>query len=198
MNRDRQQALDYLRAPAEGLWRWAENGAVLVWKDGSTVVFREELVQILEWLAPNGLPSFGAIVFLLAACRGKVPKVGDLVLESKTPLPTGLGSKAGLLLTARDQLRAQLEAALDQLARVSYFPVALNPGLKARGVLAEAVFEPAKAERHVEARAVLQGLREPMDDAELLDPMRVGMAGGYIRQIHMVAEGLKRLTPESL
>ena len=75
MNPDRQQAINYLHVPAGSLWRWAENGSVLVWRDGSTIAFREEIVHILEWLAPNGLPSFGAIVFLLAACRGKVPQV---------------------------------------------------------------------------------------------------------------------------
>src|SRR5439155_5673228 len=81
MNPDRQQAIDYLRAPAKGLWQWAENGAVLVWHDGTTIAFRQEISQILEWLAPNGLPSFGAIVFLLAACRGKVPKASDIITE---------------------------------------------------------------------------------------------------------------------
>src|SRR5687768_14915450 len=99
MNPDRQQAIDYLRAPANGLWRWAENGAVLVWRDGSTVAFREEIIQILEWLAPGGLPSFGAIVFLLAACRGKVGGVSDIVAESKPTLPAKMGYEAAVLLT---------------------------------------------------------------------------------------------------
>ena len=68
-----------MRAPANGLLHWAENGTVLVWRDGSTIAFREEMVQIIEWLAPNGLPSFGAIVFLLAACRSKVPAVAEAI-----------------------------------------------------------------------------------------------------------------------
>src|SRR6266536_5695904 len=119
MNSDRQQAIEYLRAPAGGLWRWADNGAVLVWHDGSTIAFREEIRQILEWLAPNGLPSFGAIVFLLAACRGKTPNVTDIVTEARVPLPPRMGQDAATLLTARQQLKAQLEAALVQLGRVS-------------------------------------------------------------------------------
>src|SRR5438093_1693654 len=114
MDSDREQAIDYLRAPADGLWHWAENGAVLVWRDGSTIAFREEVAQIIEWLAPNGLPSFGAIVFLLAACRGKVPKVSDIVVESTKPLPPAMGADAVVLLSARKQLKAQLEAALAQ------------------------------------------------------------------------------------
>jgi len=140
MNPDRQQAIDYLRGPANGLWRWAENGAVLVWRDGSTIAFREEIVQILAWLAPNGLPPFGAIAFLLAACRGKVPTVGDIVVESHVPLPASMGKDAAVLLSARKQLRAQLEAALAQLTNVPLIPSELTTGIKARCVLAEAVF----------------------------------------------------------
>jgi hypothetical protein len=198
MNSERQQAIDYLRAPANGLWHWAESGAVLVWHDGSTVAFREEILQILEWLAPNGLPSFGAIVFLLAACRGKVPQVTDIVVEARVPLPPRMGKDVAILLTARQQLKAQLEAALVQLGKASQLANELNLGIKAKCVLAEAVFEPAKAERHVEARMVLRGLHTPMSDADLLDPERPGVSGSYVRQIHIVAEGLKLHNAESL
>jgi len=198
MNPDRQQALNYLRAPASGLWRWAENGAVLVWKDGTTIAFREEIIQLIEWLAPNGLPAFGAIVFLLAACRGKVPKVAEILTESPVQLPAANGSKAALLSTARRQLTAQLEAALDELAKVSRLPSELHSGVKAKCVLAEAIFEPAKVERFVEARAVLRGLIEPFNDADLADPEKTGVSGSYIRQVHIVAEGLKLHTAESL
>ena len=187
MSPDRQQAIDYLRAPANGLWHWAENGAVLVWHDGSTIAFREEIAQIIEWLAPNGLPSFGTVVFLLAACRGKVPKVSEIIVESRVPLPPAMGKDAGVLLSARRQLRAQLEAALEQLTKVSQLRGELNSGIRARCILAEAVFEPAKAERHVEALVVLRGLREPMADRDLLDADLPGVRGSYIRQIHIDA-----------
>src|SRR5690349_2152756 len=142
MNPERQQALDYLRAPGAGLWRWAEDGTVLVWQDGTTIAFREEVMQLIEWLSPNGLPSFGAIVFLLAACRGKVAHVTDILVESNAPLPTRMGNDASLLLSARKQLKTQLEAALGQLSKLQQLPPELRSGLKARCVLAEAVFEP--------------------------------------------------------
>ena len=196
MNPERQQAINYLRAPANGLWRWAEDGAVVVWRDGTTVAFREEVVQILKWLAPSGLPSFGAIVFLLAACRGKLPGVEEIIVESKSPLPTGMGKDAVVLMTARKQLRAQLENALNQLRKVSRLPPELNSGVNARCVLAEAVFEPAKAERHVQAEAVLLGMEAPMSDADLCEPTL--SPSGQVRQIHIVAESLKLHTAESL
>ena len=167
MNPDRQQAIGYLRAPANGLWRWAENGAVLVWRDGATVAFREEIIRVLEWLAPNGLPSFGAIALLLAACRGKVPAVAEILREPTGALPVGLGAKVAVVLSARRQLAVQLEAALGQLEKLSQLPPELNAGLKAKCVLAEVVFEPAKVERHVDSSAILRGWQEPIGDAEL-------------------------------
>src|SRR4030095_10185203 len=114
MNPDRQQAIQYLRVPPGGPWRWAENGAVLVWQDGSTIAFREEIGLILEWLGPNGLPSFGAIVFLLASCRGKVCAVTDILDFSTSILPQSLGKHAAPLSSARHQLKLQLDAALEQ------------------------------------------------------------------------------------
>lgn len=198
MNIDRQQAIDYLRAPANGLWRWAEDGKVLVWQDGSTIAFREEITQIIEWLAPNGLPAFGAIVFLLAAGRGKVATVADIIVESNVPLPAKMGKDAAVLTSARQQLRVQLQSVLAQLAKVSQLPAELNTGLKARCILAEAVFEPAKAERYVDAQAVLRGMRESMDEEDLTDEESPTVTGSFIRQIHIVAEGLKLHTVDSL
>jgi hypothetical protein len=191
MNPDRQHAIEYLRAPGKGLWHWAEDGTVLVWHDGTTIAFREEVTRIIEWLAPNGLPSFGSIVFLLAACRGKVPVVGDLVMKPTLALPDS--SLAGL-----KQLELQVAAALDELRKVSQLPEELNSGVKAKCVLAEAVFEPAKAQRYVEAHAVLRlCMRAPMTDAELIDNETVARRI-YIPQICTVAAGLKVHTAESL
>lgn len=198
MNPDRQQSIAYLRAPANGPWRWAEDGAVLVWSDGATIAFREELIQILQWLAPNGLPPFGAIALMLAACRGKVPPVATFLDDPKTPLSAELGSKAALLLTARHQLAAQLQTALAELGKLSKLPPELNSGIKAKCVLAESIFETAKVERFVEAAAVLNGLREPIRDIELNPDTNSVRSTNLIRQLHIVAEGLKRHTAESL
>ena len=115
MNPERQQTVSYLQAPSNGLWRWAEEGDVLVWSDGATVSFRAEIVQILQWLAPNGVPPFGAIALMLAGCRGKVPSVLSLLESPTTPVSPERGLKAAALFTARLQLAAQLEAALVEL-----------------------------------------------------------------------------------
>jgi len=198
MTPQRQSALAYLRAPSGGLWHWAEEGSVLAWHDGSTITFRPEARQILEWLAPNGLPPFGAIVFLLAACRGKVAAVEDLLpeppaLASTTPASETFPSSAG-----RQQLKAQLAAALAELGKVAQLPPDLKNNPKARCILAEAVFESARVERHTEAREVLSGWEGPFTNHDLQESGAAGGNGSYIRQIHIVAEGLKHHTAESL
>src|SRR5258705_13259430 len=101
MNTDRTRAITYLRAPLNACWHWAENGAVLVWRDGTTVAFREEVVAVLERLAAQELPPFSAIALLLAACRGKVPEVADVIGKAKEPARQ---ENAGLLKGARQQL----------------------------------------------------------------------------------------------
>ena len=77
-------AVAYLGAQGRVPWLWADDGDVLVWKDGTTVAFRQEIIQVLEWLVPHGWPPFGALVWLFAACRGKLPPAFSL--------PAGFGS----------------------------------------------------------------------------------------------------------
>src|SRR6185295_3201779 len=87
VNIARQQTIEYLRAPADAEWRWADNASAIVWRDGSTIAFREEISQILEWLAPNGLPPFGSIVHLLAATRGRIPSPNTLIYQPAKRAP---------------------------------------------------------------------------------------------------------------
>ena len=55
----------------ESFWRWDEDAKGILWADGSAVASREEIVSILRRLESKGPPPFGAIVQVLAACRGK-------------------------------------------------------------------------------------------------------------------------------
>jgi hypothetical protein len=196
MDPDRQQAIAYLRAPPSGLWRWVEESAVIVWHDGTTIAFREELIQILEWLSRSGLPPFGAIVLLLAACRGKVPSAAQVLSAAETLLPAELGAKAAILLAARRQLTLQVDEALAELAKVSRLLPEFRSGLVPKCVLAEAVFEPARAERHVDADAILRGLRDPLTDSELNATGDVAI--NHVRHVQILAEGLKLYSQDAL
>ena len=197
MSAEREQAIGYLRAPASGLWHWDENGAVVVWMDGTTVAFREELVQILQWLAPNGLPPFGSIVLLLAACRGKLPPVETVVATPGERAIIDSPERARLLLTARRQLAAQVTSALKELSKVSALPSGLNSGLNAKCVLAEAVFEATKVERTANPAAILAGLHEPLSDSEL-NPGHGAQEANMVRHVQIVADGLKPHSADSL
>jgi hypothetical protein len=95
-------------------------------------------------------------------------------------------------------LQAQVASDLDQLQKVCQLPAELNSGVKAKCVLAEAVFEPIKVERHLDAYSVLRGMCEPMNDHDLVDNEYAPASANYVRQIHIVSEGLKPHTAESL
>src|SRR5262245_4158305 len=79
MSSDLRDAYDYLLGRADPwaggpLWEWADNGGVVLWNDGATIAFREEVIRVLSRLAPNGLPSFGAVLVLLSATRESWPE----------------------------------------------------------------------------------------------------------------------------
>ena len=59
----------YFACEQQVFWRWTEDASVVEWRNGATIVFREELRHVLTALAPGGLPPFGAILLLLSACR---------------------------------------------------------------------------------------------------------------------------------
>ncbi len=62
-------SLAYFQAPQNYFWRWAENGDVIEWVNGTTICFREELLKILDGLTEHGLPSLGALLLILTACQ---------------------------------------------------------------------------------------------------------------------------------
>ena len=61
-------AMNYLTAPTDSFWKWDERGAVVIWLNGSTIAFRDELAVVVARLSPK-LPSFDGILLLIAATR---------------------------------------------------------------------------------------------------------------------------------
>ena len=57
----------YFQAPKDYFWRWAENGTILELKNGSTVCYREDLVQFFKELTINGFPPLASILLVLLA-----------------------------------------------------------------------------------------------------------------------------------
>jgi hypothetical protein len=184
----RHAAIEYLRAGPGVPWRWEEGGAVLSWKDGTTILFREELLVLVERLAPGRLPAFAALVILLAAARGKTPAPAA---ESEQA-PDG---RKQLLLALKVQQRQQ---AVDVLARVANLPRELIARAPGKALFAEAVFEQSTRLSAEESAAVARGLPEAWGGDELNTPPPDAPPPDLERALQDVALGLSRHTAESL
>ena len=60
-------SVTYFLPETGGFWKW--NGDTLVWTNGKTLCFREELLPVLNRLAPHGLPSLSTVALFLALLR---------------------------------------------------------------------------------------------------------------------------------
>jgi hypothetical protein len=197
MSADRAVARAYLQPPANACWRWADNGEVMAWHDGSTVAFRQEIVAVLERLAPQKLPPFPAVALFLAACRGKVPQV-EQVIGAGSKSESCHNDRATLLTAARTQLKVQVEAALKELEKLRDFPLDLFTSLKEKPALAEIIFESARVERHVDAAPVLRGICELRFDDELNWLTHGEWSTDNVRHVFIIAQGLKPYSAETL
>jgi hypothetical protein len=136
MSLEIDQANEYLLGPADlltgvgPLWRWADRGAVVCWFDGKTITFGEELLRILERLAPDGLPPLLAVLIVLSATRNNWTEwSGPLFLKLRT-MATSYGDDDSLL----DDVFAGLN-------RVSELHPDLRSSLSAKLQLFETIFE---------------------------------------------------------
>ena len=196
MSSERSAALAYLRAPFNGCWSWAENGKVLVWRDGTTVAFIEEVEAVLDRLAPQGLPPFSAVALLLAACRGKRPLPEDIMGEDPRSNESG---KEQLLNTTRQQLRVQVQGLIRELEKARQLPADLLGRGQAKAVLAEMAFEGAKLERQTQADEVLRALKGPFLDEELnASEEGDGWTVNQVGNLYTVARGLRNYDVEKL
>lgn len=194
MNAEQTLGVAYLRARASDPWRWAEKGEVLTWRDGTTVAFRAEILHILKALAPRRLPPFGSVVFLLAACRGKLPTFADVFPAAAT---LDEGASGQMLRVLGRSPATLLEEALGELGRIRALPEALRTSLRAKQALAEAVFETVTADHRPHRLRVTESL---FHESGSLDRSLAEDDGGQdlYRQIEILATGMRGLTQEGL
>lgn len=89
MNTDIEVAKNYLLPPERSFWKWDDDGEVITLKSGATVVFREELAQILQRLGSQGLPPLASVLLVLASTRDRCYiSVGDVLATIGWPRPT--------------------------------------------------------------------------------------------------------------
>ncbi|HEV7406103.1 MAG TPA: hypothetical protein VGO11_24365 [Chthoniobacteraceae bacterium] len=187
MDDARQWAIGYLAARGDAPWRWVDAGEVIAWSDGTTIVFGAEVAFVLEWLIPHGWPPFGALVWLFAACRGKLPPAA--ADEPRRAGPHDLGRRLREML-------AVVEAGLSNIAKL---PEAVRASPKAKAVLAETIFE--RVGTKPGEPALRQAAVELLRSGELTDRelnlCYVPPAAGQ-GEFETLYHGLKVLTPESL
>jgi hypothetical protein len=185
---------EYLSPPEDSFWAWHEDGEVLAWRDGKTIAFREEVRTILKWLAPSGLPRFGAVALLLAATRHHW--AAD-------------GSEAGMLasmLRSADQWPRQadvLQEVLAGLDKVHALDESLRVPVRSKAVLAEMMFD--RAERQVtpeQALSIVEAMHRGMGEL-LARTDDVLVSHGYgpillVLDLASLAPGLRRLDAEAL
>jgi hypothetical protein len=163
-------------------WKWAPEGDAIVWRDGKTVLMREELQLIIESLIPSVVPRIGPLVLLLAACRGKVdPASFDSEFFQHHPDPAA----------------ARLEACrlFDELAGL---PGELLSRATAKAALAELVFESAPKLAPRGVSSVLALLREGLPPSAWPDMPAYAWRGKITDELRMLHEGLVPLDAEKI
>ena len=174
----------YLAPRTSSLWRWDQAAEAVVWTEGGTIAFRQELQPVLARLAKRGLPPMNALVWLLGACRENWPEPAN-----------NLGSRAGFLASVeRCDLPDWLPQLMVQLDAVRRLPSELRTLPTAKAVLAAMIFEesrrevgPDDAERIVR---VLADYHEPGLVAS--QPGRRNRFSDVLAELRLLHEGLKR------
>jgi hypothetical protein len=184
-------ACDYLAPNANAFWTWSDDGEVLTWPNGRTIVFREELRTIIEWLTPSGLPPLGALLLLLAACRdGWGERSSD---EAIVPAIFGETRDDPLLRIPTD-----LHDALLGLDAVAKLPAEQRRGVAAKATLAESVFEANRRVPPAVGRAVASLLTGTLDVDMFTAVGPTRPLAGVIEALGELRRGFSRLHPDSL
>lgn len=181
----RQFALAYLQAPKDSFWMWADRQTI-VWRDGWTIAFREEIECSLRAVGDRAVLPMGAIVLVLAACR-----------------PTWLqanGGRHSLVQFAEPKLSAdhhqQLFAkVLKGLDAIHAMPAPLRTGADAKAAIIRAL-----CEHHVDPLRVSPQIAEMLSEG--IAGLTLSQAGGsehdFDRVLTALAEVMSKFNPQSL
>lgn len=184
----------YLTPPAMAFWMWSDGGRVAVWQDGTTIAFREEVAYVLGKLAPGGLPPFGALVLLLAACRPGWKDAGRAALQAHIADLEKVGSLDGRFPPA------WLREILDALDRVASVRIELRTGADAKAQIAALVFDGAEGRGSVEeADAIVAAMTDgAQPDARESETISKWLVFRFLQDLAVLRLGLGRVTNEAL
>lgn len=169
----------YFAEPNPAFWQWADDGEVVTTLDGETIAFREELIAVLEPLAPQGLPSFGALLLMLAACRDSFRGLHYLA--------------ARVLGVGNDD--PQLVGITSCCRRIAGLPRDLRIDSRARAALAQLAFAPTECLEGISATAAVDLLRQGMITPKTLWGNDASEAiANQDRDLRLLVQRLIRLT----
>jgi hypothetical protein len=181
---------EYLRAPDGGFWEWRDGGEAIVWKDNRTIAFRAEVAHVLRWLAPQGLPSFSAMLLLLAATR-----------RSWLEVRSGVGIIAGALQGSAPQ--SLLSNVFNELDKVAQLEAELRTPIAAKRVLVEMALEGApRVAQGPTAAAIVdameRGIGEFIDVADGMVVVSNYAPALLARDLHLLSAGIHRVDAQAL
>ncbi len=180
-------AREYFRQPQPGFWEWDDDA--ITWCGQSTIVFRQELRQIVERLAPGGLPRFAHLLLLLAACREGWSR--NRLEQALTRELASLTGNSAPDLFAFDQPMSGLE-------RIHRLPDDLRTSIEAKAMLAEMVFEGWRVVGPKDALAVAAVLSLPPTLEIFPSETRRSRQSHIAAALNAMREGLARLEEAQL
>lgn len=177
----------YLQAPAKYFWRWSGGTDVIEWAGGQTICYRDDLVSLLRDMPDEGLPPFGSVLLVLAACRE----------------PLTMGKEYFLLRIARELEDKDISATLDKAVRflhvVYTLPEELRTGV-ARTHLLQEIFTPRPyLFKSITTRDMLDELTSGRLDASIFFSEKQVEPHHFLQELQPLADALEKFpTAEAL
>ncbi|QDT41682.1 hypothetical protein Pan241w_17450 [Gimesia alba] len=138
MSEIEKQVQKYLTPTLNSFWRWDDEGEVIVWADGSTILFRQELAEIAAHLAPLGLPPLEILLILIAIMRDRIENIKILKQRFNS-------FKVLRSILLHESQKSNEEESISNLERrfqkIQKIPRELRSSLQGKAIIAEVVFE---------------------------------------------------------
>ncbi|QDU75590.1 hypothetical protein Pan97_26240 [Bremerella volcania] len=156
MSADMTKAQKYLLPPSRSFWKWSDDGEVICWHDDRTIIFKVELIQVLQRLAPMGLPSLSSLVVTLASMReGWAESISEVMGSVEVYDPSAESS----------QLIESVLLGVGGLGKLAALPQSLRSSTEVRVTICQMVFENVRSVLSAEeAPGVIQYLTHGMDE----------------------------------
>jgi hypothetical protein len=126
----------YLATVDEDLWVWDDKAETVQWAFGRTIGFRLEFEAVVERLWDGGLPPFGAIVLLMAACRGDMNNQPGSDPDNE---PTSRYTSTLYKHLQRIESPMRVRGLFEELSKVFFLPQLCRTPLKAKVALVEEI-----------------------------------------------------------